>query len=84
MRLYFDFHRISDSDFALLNEVVEALPEVKLICIDVANGYSQFFVEYVKKVRAKLPHHTIIVSTICFIFKLYNVIIWRLQLHWSQ
>ena len=33
------------------------------ICIDVANGYSQFFVEYVKKVRDKFPQHTIMVRS---------------------
>ena len=53
--------RISDSDFQLLTGVVSSVPEVKFICIDVANGYSQFFVEYVKKVRDNFPSHTIMV-----------------------
>ena len=35
---------------------------VQFICLDVANGYSQFFVEFVAKVRGKFPEHTIMVS----------------------
>ena len=34
----------------------------QFICLDVANGYSQFFVEFVAKVRGKFPEHTIMVS----------------------
>ena len=55
--------RISDSDFKLLSGVVEQVPDVKFICIDVANGYSQYFVEYVKKVRDNFPNHTIMVRS---------------------
>ena len=35
---------------------------IQFICLDVANGYSQFFVEFVAKVRGKFPEHTIMVS----------------------
>ena len=35
---------------------------MQFICLDVANGYSQFFVEFVAKVRGKFPEHTIMVS----------------------
>lgn len=55
---------ISNSDYDLLNNIIESIPEVKFICIDVANGYSQFFVEYVKKVRDHLPNHTIMAGNV--------------------
>ena len=46
----------------LIKKVYFYFTEVTFICIDVANGYSQFFVEYVKKVRDKFPRHTIMVN----------------------
>lgn len=49
-------------DFERLSEVLAAVPDIKFICLDVANGYSQHFVDYVRKVRAAFPTHTIIVS----------------------
>lgn len=49
-------------DFERLSSVLSAVPELSFICLDVANGYSQHFVEYVRKVRAEFPSHTIIVS----------------------
>lgn len=52
---------IGNDDFDRLTSVLDAVPEISFICIDVANGYSQHFVEYVKKIRAKFPNHTIIV-----------------------
>lgn len=53
---------IADSDFTRLSSVLGAIPEISFICLDVANGYSQYFVEFVRKVRAAFPSHTIIVS----------------------
>ena len=58
--------RISDSDFQILKSILENVPNVKFICLDVANGYSQFFVDYVKKVRDNYPDHTIMVRPIIF------------------
>lgn len=40
------------------------MPEVKFICLDVANGYSEHFVEFVKQVRARFPHHTIMAGNV--------------------
>lgn len=54
---------VSDADFSRLKDVLEAIPGITFICLDVANGYSQHFVEYVRRVRAAFPSHTIIVST---------------------
>lgn len=51
------------SDFKQLEQILEAIPQVKYICLDVANGYSEHFVEFVKDVRKRFPKHTIMV---CF------------------
>lgn len=51
-------------DFERLSEILKAVTGVNFICLDVANGYSQHFVEYLRKVRAAFPTHTIIVSTV--------------------
>uniref|UniRef100_A0A671U4F4 GMP reductase n=1 Tax=Sparus aurata TaxID=8175 RepID=A0A671U4F4_SPAAU len=34
------------------------------ICLDVANGYSEYFVEFVKTVRGKFPKHTIMAGNV--------------------
>lgn len=55
---------ISDNDFAKLRTIVDEIPQVKYICIDVANGYSQYFVDYIRKVREHYPHHTIMAGNV--------------------
>ncbi|XP_027459564.1 GMP reductase 1 isoform X4 [Zalophus californianus] len=47
------------SDLEKMSDILEAVPQVKFICLDVANGYSEHFVEFVKLVRARFPEHTI-------------------------
>lgn len=59
---------VGDADFKRLKDILEAIPGITFICLDVANGYSQYFVEYVRKVRAAFPSHTIIVSLMIYIF----------------
>jgi len=54
----------SDDDFTRLQEILNNVEGVKFICLDVANGYSQFFVEYVKKVRTAYPNHTIMAGNV--------------------
>uniref|UniRef100_A0A8C5A753 GMP reductase n=1 Tax=Gadus morhua TaxID=8049 RepID=A0A8C5A753_GADMO len=49
------------ADLEKLCQIVEAVPSLKYICLDVANGYSEYFVEFVKTVRGKFPQHTIMV-----------------------
>jgi GMP reductase len=43
---------ITDRDFANLVAVLAARPGIPFICLDVANGYSEGFVEFVRKVGA--------------------------------
>lgn len=52
-----------DGDFEKISAVVEAVPQLKYICVDVANGYSEHFVHFVRDVREKFPSYTIMVSS---------------------
>lgn len=49
------------ADLQKLCAVLDAVPALSHICLDVANGYSEYFVEFVKTVREKFPKHTIMV-----------------------
>ncbi|XP_036138560.1 GMP reductase 1 [Monomorium pharaonis] len=53
-----------NKDYERLSSILEAVPELSFICLDVANGYSQHFVEYVRKVRARYPNHTIMAGVV--------------------
>ncbi|XP_047242033.1 GMP reductase 2 isoform X2 [Girardinichthys multiradiatus] len=53
-----------DGDFEKISAIVEAVPQLKYICVDVANGYSEHFVHFVKDVRQKFPSHTIIAGNV--------------------
>jgi len=55
---------ISDNDFIKLGEILEAVPSLDYICLDVANGYSEWFVEFIRKVREKYPRHTILAGNV--------------------
>ncbi|XP_036113145.1 GMP reductase 1 isoform X2 [Molossus molossus] len=52
------------NDLEKMSSILEAVPQVKFICLDVANGYSEHFVEFVKLVRAKFPEHTIMAGNV--------------------
>ncbi|XP_050797585.1 GMP reductase 1 isoform X2 [Gopherus flavomarginatus] len=52
------------ADLDRLTSILEAIPLIKYICLDVANGYSEHFVEFVKTVRAKFPNHTIMAGNV--------------------
>lgn len=52
------------ADLERLKKCVAAAPDAPFICLDVANGYSEHFVEFVKQVRAEFPKHTIIAGNV--------------------
>ncbi|XP_028593505.2 GMP reductase 1 isoform X1 [Podarcis muralis] len=52
------------SDFEKMTRIIEAIPLIKYICLDVANGYSEYFVEFVKAVRIRFPKHTIMAGNV--------------------
>jgi len=58
---------ILDKDEAKLKEVLKGIDEpnkLKNICIDVANGYNELFVEFVKKIRSEYPDKTIMAGNV--------------------
>ncbi|KAK4884329.1 hypothetical protein RN001_000600 [Aquatica leii] len=55
---------MSKTDFERLSDILHAVPAISFICLDVANGYSQGFVEYVRKVRGAFPTHTIMAGNV--------------------
>ncbi|WP_282135959.1 GMP reductase [Seonamhaeicola maritimus] len=55
---------ISEQDSEKLAEVLRFNPYLKFICIDVANGYSEHFAEFVKKTREKYSDKTIIAGNV--------------------
>jgi GMP reductase len=54
----------SEKDFVRLSRIINAYPEIHFICIDVANGYSEKFGDYVEDVRDAFPHCTIIAGNV--------------------
>mmetsp|Transcript_1784 Transcript_1784/g.5997 ORF Transcript_1784/g.5997 Transcript_1784/m.5997 type:complete len:409 (+) Transcript_1784:34-1260(+) len=54
----------SRSDLDKLDAILEACPKVSTICLDVANGYSEFFVDVVSEVRGKWPSKTIVAGNV--------------------
>jgi GMP reductase len=54
----------SRTDLDKMDAILKACPKVRMICLDVANGYSEFFVATVREVRAKYPKHTIIAGNV--------------------
>lgn len=54
----------SHHDFKNLAKVLNDSPTIKFICIDVANGYSEHFGDYVEKVRKAYPNKIIIAGNV--------------------
>ena len=54
----------SESDFIRLSKILNEHPEIKFICIDVANGYQERFADYVAEVRDAFPDKTIIAGNV--------------------
>ncbi len=57
---------IVDADMKKLNELLKVLDEKKIynICIDVANGYTERFVEFSKKIRERFPDKIIMAGNV--------------------
>jgi GMP reductase len=54
----------SDRDWTKLVQILNSFPELNFICIDVANGYSEHFGDFVAKVRERFPKYTIIAGNV--------------------
>lgn len=55
---------IGKKDLIRLEENLNAHPEIKFITIDVANGYSEAFGDFVEDIRSKYPDKTIIAGNV--------------------
>ena len=51
-------------DYKTMKLVLGEWPEIKFVCIDVANGYQQNFVDFVSRVREELPDKIIIAGNV--------------------
>lgn len=54
----------SAADFTKLGQILGQHPQLEFICIDVANGYAQSFVAFVRKVREAYPDKTIVAGNV--------------------
>ncbi len=54
----------SAADSEKADALLKAFPQIRFICIDVANGYSEQFVRFVKKTRNKYPDKVIIAGNV--------------------
>ena len=55
---------ISEEELSNLSVILSLDPNIKFICLDVANGYSERFVRFVGKVRDKYPKLIIIAGNV--------------------
>ncbi|HSD06838.1 GMP reductase [Flavobacterium sp.] len=51
-------------DFLKITEIINANPLIRFICIDVANGYSEHFVKFLKQTRKQFPDKVIIAGNV--------------------
>ena len=56
-------------DVEKIESILNNIPEIRAICLDVANGYSEHFVEFVKEIRTKFPEHILMVSLSRFVWE---------------
>lgn len=61
MRNWIDIFFFIEKISLLFRGIISAIPDIGYICVDVANGYSEHFVEFVRLVRKEFPDKTIIV-----------------------
>lgn len=55
---------IHREDLEKLNQILKTHPSLGFICVDVANGYTEYFVDYLKKVREQYPDKTIVAGNV--------------------
>lgn len=55
---------ISELDFQKTKNILELDSRIQFICLDVANGYSEYFVKAVEKMRNLFPNKTIIAGNV--------------------
>lgn len=53
-----------DGDMQYGREVLQSCPELRMVLIDVANGYSEKFTDYIKEARQSWPNHVIMAGNV--------------------
>ena len=53
-----------EADLSKVKNIFESNPQLKFICIDVANGYSEHFVAFVNKTREQFPDKVILAGNV--------------------
>lgn len=53
-----------DADYTKAKQILESIPQIIYICLDVANGYSEHFVSFLRQVRADYPKITIMAGNV--------------------
>jgi len=53
-----------ENDLQKITKVINIHPKLQFICIDVANGYSEYFVDFVKQTRQQFPNMTILAGNV--------------------
>ena len=54
----------SQRDFERLSRIINEYDRIKFICVDVANGYSEHFGDFIEDVRKRWPNKTIIAGNV--------------------
>ena len=54
----------SEEDFIKTRQILAMSEALRFICVDVANGYSQHFVEFLRKIRESCPNHVILAGNV--------------------
>ena len=54
----------SEEDFIKTRQILAMSEALRFICVDVANGYSQHFVEFLRKIREACPNHVILAGNV--------------------
>ncbi|UCF29812.1 MAG: GMP reductase [bacterium] len=55
---------IAEQDLVRLNRILSAHPDLQFICLDVANGYVEVFVDCLRRVRESYPEKTIVAGNV--------------------
>ncbi|MDP8052017.1 GMP reductase [Pasteurella atlantica] len=54
----------SDKEIEKLQAIIMAIPEIRMICVDIANGYSEHFLNQIKKVRSLFPNKVLMAGNV--------------------
>ncbi len=53
-----------DREIDKLSEILAKVPELKMICVDIANGYSEHFLDQIQKIRQLFPDKVLMAGNV--------------------